>query len=161
MKLVKIIYISVLFWGVLLAWYDPMLICRGLLVVFTVLLEIFYWGVFYHLVWFVCFVGFFSVTPSSLIGLESSECLYHWRAWRPLSIRSASSDALALIILVDTCSLGQCSSPGEFRGLLKHSIMFVLIQIGCFCHPLFLTSLLGTAWTSPWSLWNRNYLFLT
>ena len=106
-------------------------------------------GMFHHPVWFICFVGVFSVTPSRLICSTSSGCLYHWRDSRPLLILSTSSDALFWHVLVDTCSLGRCSSPGEFHGVLNHSIPFVLIRTGGFFHLLSRTAAQGPTWPSP------------
>ena len=126
-------------------------------------------GVFHHPVWFVSFVGVFSVTLSCLIFLASLGNLHHWRAWRPLSIRSASSGALAWSVRVDTGSLGRCSSLGEFHGVLNHSIPSIFIQKGCFSHTLSHIAAwetdwpsIGASWTwKAWSSRHRDYFWLS
>ena len=113
----------------------------------------FYRGAFHHPVWFVCFVGVFSVTPSRLICSASLGSLHHWRAWIPLPIFSASSGVLACCALVGTCSSGRWSSLREFHGVLNRLISSILIQTGCFHHPIFRTAYLEPDWTSPGAHW--------
>ena len=127
---------------------------------------LFHRGVFHHPVWFVCFVGVFSVTPSRLIWFSSLGRLLHWRSWRPLSICSASSGTLSWRILIDTCSLGVFSLPVDFHGILNRLILSVFICTGCFCHPLCSTSVWVTGWTSTGACWTcqawssrRMYVF--
>ena len=109
---------------------------------------------FHHPFWFIFLVGVFSVNPSCLICLAPSGSLYHWRAWRHLSTRSASYNSLSWRVLVGTCSLGRCSSPGEFHGILNRSILSILIRTEFFRCPLRCTAAQGTYLLYPGTLWN-------
>ena len=153
-----IIYVSNLFRGSISAWYDPLPIRCGLVVAFTGL-HVFSMGVFHHPVWFVCLVGVFYVTSSWLIYLTPLGRLNHWRDWRPPSIRSDSSSALSWRVFVDPCSLGRCSSLGEFHGVLYRKVPSTLIWTGCFFHPLCRTAAQGNAWTFLGNCWTQQDWF--
>ena len=109
---------------------------HGLVAVFTVLQDFFYWGVFHHSVWFVCLVGVVSVTPYHLICLAPSGRLHQWGAWRPPPLRFSSYGALAWYFLGDPRSIWRCSSPVEFPGVLTFSVLSALVWKWCFCHLL-------------------------
>ena len=108
---------------------------------------LFGWGVFRHPIFLDL------LTPlrafASLEGLETSVA--------PLCLlRSACLEIpWGYLLLGDTCSLGGCSSPGEFPDVLKLSVPSALIWTGCFHKPLrctvasILARLLGMSLASP------------
>ena len=71
-----------------------------------------------------------------LICSAPSGCLHHWRAWRPSLLRFASSGTIDWRFLGYPCSLGRCSSPREFPGVLDCSVLSAFIWTGFFRHLL-------------------------
>ena len=94
---------------------------------------------------FVCLVGVFSAIPYRLICSSPLGSLHHRRAWRPLLLSYVSSSTLAWRILVDTCSSGMVSLPGEFPGALNRLVTSTLIWTGCFPSPSIFRLLLRRA----------------
>ena len=80
-------------------------------------------------------VGVFSAIPYRLICSSPLGSLHHRRAWRPLLLSYVSSSTLAWRVLVDTCSSGMVSLPGEFPGALNRLVTSTLIWTGCFPSP--------------------------
>ena len=103
--------------------------------------------VFHHPVCFVCLVGVFSVIPSCLIWSAPLWSLHQWRDCIHLLLRSASSELLALHVLVDPWSSGMCYLPVEFHGVLNRSVPSALIWTGCFSSPSLLRHPL---WRTCW-----------
>ena len=94
---------------------------------------------------FVCLVGVFSVIPYRLICSSPLGSLHHRRAWRPLLLSYASSSTIDWRVLVDTCSSGMVSLPGEFPGALNRLVTSTLICTGCFLSPSILRHLFRRA----------------
>ena len=80
----------------------------------------------------------------------------------PMPTRYASSGALLWRVLVDDCSLGRCYSPGDFHGVLNHSILSVLIWTQYFWHPICITANQGTDWPSSGAWYkSEDLIFLS
>ena len=92
MERIQIVYVGHLFRVVIAAWYDPILSPHGCLVELTILHWFFCQGVFHHPVWFIWFVGVFSITPFNvyMIGLLCV-CVSLGRLGDLCTILSASS----------------------------------------------------------------------
>ena len=83
----------------------------------------FFNGMFNQYVWFLCFVGVFSITPFDvdllgLLGKFSSLEGYIYLC----PIRSAYYGTLACHVLVVLCFLVKCSSPGEINDLVNRYV---------------------------------------
>ena len=144
---------SNLFWEVIAAWYDLLLSRHVLVVAFTGLHGFLNWGVFHHLVWFVCLVGCFP-SPN-----------FAWSARPPWGARITEGFG-------DLCRSAPppparvfgvyLLNPADWGGSLHRESSRVSLTArfrppwfgkSVFNHPLCSTSTRETSWTYPGARW--------
>ena len=145
MKPIYLIYVWFLFWGVIGAWYNPVISWHGCLVAFTGLHCFFVRICSIPLFGLFVFWGCFPSPRSMLIYLASSGTFHHWRGLVTLwPIRSASSSVISWCVLSVLLSLVQCYSTGEINGLMNCLVIDFLFRTKCVYHHLLLTATQGT-----------------